>query len=130
MTRILVVEDDPYLRASLRFPLELNGYEVAVAANGKKALAHLRSSGADIVITDLFMPEMDGFELIAAIKESFPKIKIVAISGGGLLSSGKMFRGLCKNSGVHFQEKPFSAGQLIATIAEIAQSDTTQRRQS
>ena len=80
--RILLVDDDADLRAMLRAALQLAGYSVEVARNGRAALATQRHSPADILITDIFMPESDGFETIDGFRRNFPSTKIIAISGG------------------------------------------------
>ena len=80
--RILLVDDDADFRAMLRSALQLAGYSVEVARNGRAALATQRHSPADILITDIFMPESYGFEAIEGFRHDFPSTKIVAISGG------------------------------------------------
>lgn len=80
--RILVVDDDPDVRRSLRLVLETAGYSVAEARNGADALRSHHAAAADVVVTDLFMPDTDGFELIRELRAHFPVVKIVAVSGG------------------------------------------------
>jgi CheY-like chemotaxis protein len=80
--RILVVDDDADFRAMLRSALEIAGYSVNVARDGRMALAAQRHSPADILITDIFMPDSDGFEAIDAFRKNFPATRIIAISGG------------------------------------------------
>ena len=80
--RILVVDDDADFRSMLSTALQLAGYSVNVALNGRSALAAQRQSPADVLITDIFMPESDGFEAIEAFRRNFPSTKIIAISGG------------------------------------------------
>lgn len=83
MKRILVIDDDEQIRKLLRQMLEPDGYEVAEAANGNEGIDEYRKTPADLIITDIVMPEKEGFEMIADLKEEFPDIKIIAISGGG-----------------------------------------------
>ena len=78
---VLVVDDKAGVRELLNTALEDAGYVVATAANGAEALACQRQSPAHVVITDLFMPDIDGFETIQALRASFPATRIVAISG-------------------------------------------------
>ena len=80
--RILVVDDDADFRAMLRSALQIAGYSVDVARNGRAAIAAQRHEPADILITDIFMPEADGFEAIGAFRKNFPSTKIIAMSGG------------------------------------------------
>jgi two-component system, chemotaxis family, chemotaxis protein CheY len=80
--RVLVVDDDADLRLVLRLALEAAGYAVEVAASGAEALRLQRERPADILITDIFMPDSDGFEAIEAFRREFPGTRIVAMSGG------------------------------------------------
>ena len=84
--RVLVVDDDADMRLTLKLALELAGYGVEVAANGREALARQRSSPAEVLITDIFMPDADGFEAIDAFRKEFPATKIVVVSGGAQFS--------------------------------------------
>ena len=81
--RVLIVDDEPDVRLSLRLALELAGYAVRIAANGREALEQQREEPADILITDIFMPEADGIETIAAFRKEFPAARIVVVSGAG-----------------------------------------------
>ena len=66
----------------LRSALEIAGYSVAIARDGKMAVAAQRESPADVLITDIFMPDSDGFEAIEAFRKNFPSTRIIAISAG------------------------------------------------
>jgi CheY-like chemotaxis protein len=81
MREILIADDDAGLRESLRLALEAAGYRVRVAAHGGEAFALQSDKPADILITDIFMPEADGFEAIDRFRREFPATKIVAMSG-------------------------------------------------
>ena len=80
---VLVVDDEPDVRLSLQLALELAGYSVRIAANGVEALEQQRDRAADILITDIFMPEADGIETIASFRKEFPATRIVVVSGAG-----------------------------------------------
>jgi CheY-like chemotaxis protein len=79
---ILIVDDNADIRAFLKKALDTAGYSTQTAANGEEGLAAQRKQPADILITDIFMPETDGFELIDAMRREFPQVKIVVMSGG------------------------------------------------
>src|SRR5213595_3808823 len=79
--RVLVIEDNADLRDYLRLALGAQGYEVLTAKNGREALGYLNGHVVDVVLTDLFMPEMDGIETIAAVRRHFPKVRVLAMSG-------------------------------------------------
>ena len=80
--RLLVVDDDADMRLTLKLALEIAGYAVGVAANAREAIELQRGQPADVLITDIFMPDADGFEAIDAFRHEFPQTKIVVVSGG------------------------------------------------
>ena len=80
--RLLVVDDDADMRLTLKLALEIAGYAVEVASNAREALAVQRREPADVLITDIFMPDADGFEAIDSFRAEFPRTKIVVVSGG------------------------------------------------
>ena len=82
MATILVIDDQKPIRALLRAALEGDGHEVLEASNGRLGLARYREQSADLIITDMLMPEMNGFELMVELTRSFPDVKVIAISGG------------------------------------------------
>lgn len=79
---ILIVDDDDQFREMLKRMLELLHFTVLEASSGRQALDLFKQEPADVVITDLVMPEFDGLETIVSFLESFPETRIIAISGG------------------------------------------------
>src|ERR1700724_3811521 len=79
--RILVVDDDPSILQTSILVLENKGYEVRAAKDGFAALAELRRSVPDVIVSDLGMPQMSGFELLSVVRRRFPHIPVIAISG-------------------------------------------------
>lgn len=82
MAKILIVDDQPELLGILRRILEKEGHSVSDAKNGVVALRHCASEPCDLVITDLFMPEVDGIQLFLELKRSSPDTRVIAMSGG------------------------------------------------
>lgn len=82
MARIIIVEDDPMISEIYNRKFSESGFEVLLAGSGKQALETIRSEKIDIVLSDLIMPEMDGFELIKTLRggEYDAKIKIIILS--------------------------------------------------
>ncbi|HVZ03020.1 MAG TPA: response regulator [Dongiaceae bacterium] len=78
--RILVVDDEGDVRDSICALLEAHGYATVASADGRSALRQMERARPDLVLTDLFMPELDGIELITILHEAAPEIPIVAIS--------------------------------------------------
>ena len=83
MARILVIDDDDQILRTLHQVLEMEGHEVVDASNGKEGIKLFRENGADLIITDIVMPEKEGLETIMELRRDFPDIKVIAISGGG-----------------------------------------------
>ncbi|MBF0401325.1 MAG: response regulator [Magnetococcales bacterium] len=117
MARILIVDDDSSIRALLREILEEEGYQVEEAVDGKQGVLCYRENPADLVITDILMPEKDGVELIMELQESFPEIKIVAMSGGGRGLDAQFNLRIAKDFGaVQQMEKPFTRKHVLETV--------------
>jgi CheY-like chemotaxis protein len=83
MSNVLVVDDEPSFRSLLRIALEAGGHEVREAEDGCKGLALYSEQPADLVITDLGMPQMTGLEMMAAIQRDFGTVKTFVVSGRG-----------------------------------------------
>src|ERR1700747_1640899 len=80
-TRILVVEDDVTVRQTIFKLLVAEGYNVSTANDGFDALLHLQQAIPDLILSDLNMPQMSGFELLSVVRRRFPEILVVASSG-------------------------------------------------
>ncbi|HEX5612422.1 MAG TPA: response regulator [Burkholderiales bacterium] len=120
MTRVLVVDDDADFRSMLKSALELAGYRVDVARDGKAALLAQRASPADILVTDLFMPEKDGFEAIEAFREQFPATRIVAVSGGARLMKTDYLAAAGMVGADAALQKPFEMEKLLELLETLA----------
>lgn len=81
--KILFVDDDEMVRYALVEYLRRLGHDVTEADNGRKALTTIQTQTFDLVITDIIMPEVEGVELTIKLRESFPDLPIIVISGGG-----------------------------------------------
>ncbi len=82
MATILVIDDQEPIRGLLRRALEGANYEVLEASNGRLGLELYRERLAELVITDIFMPEMNGLEMMVELKRKFPEVKVIVMSGG------------------------------------------------
>ncbi len=97
--RILVVDDEPSIRATAEQLLAAHGYEVITAVDGFDGLVQLRRSLPDLIISDLSMPNMSGFEFLSVVRKRFPQIPVIAISGayqgsrGGIIADAFFFKG-------------------------------------
>ena len=118
-TYILIIEDDPIMREALAEFLEGEGYRVRKAANGSAGLAAVRFAAPALVITDIHMPETNGALVIAKLKEQYPGIPVIAISG--LFNSG---HGLDADAAITLGAacalaKPFKCGDLLRAVADL-----------
>jgi DNA-binding response OmpR family regulator len=119
MPRILIIDDDEPFRTMLRMTLTKLGYDVIEAPNGKLGLSLHLASPADLVMTDLIMPEQEGLETIRLLRRKQPEVKIVAMSGGGRINA-RDFLVVARMFGANRTlVKPFSREQLEATLAEL-----------
>jgi DNA-binding response OmpR family regulator len=118
--RILVVDDNADLRSTIQALLQADGFEVAVAGNGEAALALHRSSPADVVITDLFMPDKDGIETILELKKLSPKVKIVAMSGWTSTQGSDYLRVAREIGAAVTLQKPFDPQELSRVVRQLA----------
>ena len=116
MPRILVIDDDAEIRALLRQMLERSGYEVMDAPDGVEGIRLYREKPADLVITDIGMPDISGKDVARIIKKANPETKVVLCSGWGVqLDETEM-----KQLGVEVViTKPFDRENIIATINRI-----------
>ena len=119
MSRILVIDDEQPLRRVLRRILERAGHTVFEAQDGRKGMALWRQAPTDVVVTDIFMPEKDGMQILMELKHVSTKPKIIAISGGdprGLLDLKPAARFLGAD---RVLQKPFDAQTFLAAVQEV-----------
>ncbi len=119
MARIIVVDDEAQVRRMLRGRLEKDGHEVEEAENGRLAVDLQRENPADLIISDIIMPEKDGTEMIGDLSGEFPELKIIAMSGGGILDT-QYHLCLAKAFGaVRSFPKPVPLQELMDAVEEI-----------
>jgi len=117
MANILVVDDEEQLRTFLTLVLEEGGYDVKVAGDGIEALKSYHQHPVDLVITDIVMPEKEGIELIRELRNIYPKVKIIAMSGGSRNTVLENNLTLAKYLGADFiLSKPFSDEEILEAI--------------
>jgi len=112
--RLLVIDDEPSIRDLFQSSLSTEGYEVRVAKDGFAALAQMRGALPDLIVTDLKMPNMSGFEFLSIARRRFPQIPTIAISGE--------FQAAVEPLGVladAFFAKPFRFEELLAKVVEL-----------
>ena len=129
MARILVIDDEQYIRTALREVLEREGFEVSAAADGKKGLELLEDEGADLVITDIIMPGIDGVATLERIKKAHPDLPVIVISGGGnvapmeyepgAISTSAYLASAAKAGASCTLTKPFNRQELVSAVTNL-----------
>lgn len=120
MIRILVIDDDFQMREMLGVILERKGYDVKTASDGKAALQLQSKKPFDIVITDIIMPEKEGLETISELRRGYPRVKIIAISGGGQYKP-EGYLELAKQHGAdRVLAKPFGSWEILGAVRELS----------
>jgi CheY-like chemotaxis protein len=121
---ILVVDDEPSVRESLATLLNEAGYDVSTATNGFDALLQLRRMTPDVIISDLNMPQMSGFEFLSVVRRRFPEISVVAASGayepGDRVPGGVIADAFYAKGQHHPEELLCTVAGLIRTMAARA----------
>jgi CheY-like chemotaxis protein len=116
MTHILVIDDESSIRAFIRQTLEEEGYRISEANEGEQGLKVLRTTLIDLIVTDIFMPNKEGIETIRTVRQQFPHVKILAISGGGTRKMMEALPAALHFGAHHALEKPFTPAELVAAI--------------
>lgn len=119
MARILIIDDDDQVRTLLRMILEREGHEVIEAPDGEVGVELYRKEPADVVITDIFMPEKEGLETIMDLRLEYPEVKLIAISGGGHLKAHEYLHMARKLGAQLTLTKPFERDELLEAVTGI-----------
>jgi CheY-like chemotaxis protein len=115
--RIMVVDDDAAIRRSLHTLLSRSGYQVLEAADGSEAVRLWRNGGADLVITDLHMPNKDGIQTIIELLTHTPGVPIIAMSGGGQTKRLDLLGNVTLLGSVFTIEKPFTLTEMLNVVS-------------
>lgn len=123
MKRIMIIDDSDVTRATIECVLVALGHHVDSVENGVAALKKLQSEAPfDLLITDIFMPEMDGIELIEKSKQIYPDMKIIAISAGGMGIKGDEMLSIASDLGAQVVvKKPFSNDEISSAVSNVLQ---------
>ena len=123
MQRILIIDDETNILLMLKKMLERAGYEIDLASNGEEGLRLFRNMPCDLVITDIIMPEKEGLETIREMKKMKPKMKIIAMSGGGKISADNYLETAKIFGASRIMEKPFTQQAMVSTVKELLEDD-------
>jgi DNA-binding response OmpR family regulator len=114
--RVLVIEDEPDIARGLRDALEFEQFDVSTSGHGREGIKILRERGADLVILDLMLPDINGFTVCEEIRQSHPVVPIIMLTARS--QETDKIRGL-EVGADDYVTKPFSIGELIARINAI-----------
>ncbi len=119
MARIIVIDDQEPIRRIVRRALENDGHQVFEASDGEVGMALLEREPADVVITDIFMPGMDGIQTLREIRKRFPAIKVIAMSGGDSTGMMDLRRDAELLGAVKSLQKPFNARDIVDIVQTV-----------
>jgi CheY-like chemotaxis protein len=118
--RVLFVDDDVDFRNAMKVLLKREGYQVEIAQNGSRALELWHARPFDVMVTDLFMPKMDGFETMVALRRESPSLRIIAMSSGGVHCRPDMYLSTAGAAGADAAiRKPFQIEALLEVLNEL-----------
>lgn len=119
VARILIMDDDPDIRALLRDFLEEEGYEVDEAPDGREGVRRFREHPADLLIVDIFMPEVEGIETILELRRHDPSLRCIAMTGGGMTNDFACLQHAQQFGAARTFTKPFELDQLLEAVQEL-----------
>ena len=119
MKRILVIDDNDHMREILGCMLKRAKYKVSKASDGEIGLRLQQKNPFDLVITDIVMPNKDGIETILELKENYPDLKVIAISGGDFSVPNHTLETATTVGAIRTLSKPFARKQLLETVEEV-----------
>jgi CheY-like chemotaxis protein len=132
MRRILIVDDDPHICLAIRAWLKRYGFRVTIADGGSNGISALDNSTFDLMIVDIFMPNMRGFESIRVFHNHAPKVPLIAISGYAFAASetsGSDFLRMAMRLGAtRCLRKPFRPTTLLSVIDQCLSETEPHRR--
>lgn len=115
--RVLVLDDNPDMLASMKLVLEEQGFEVEVCARAAQAFEAQTRRAADVLVTDIFMPDADGLEVIQQFRSRWPRTRIVAMSGGGQRVKSDYLETARQVGADIALRKPFDPAELLRVLS-------------
>lgn len=122
MAKVLVIEDNQQVLYSYKRMLELAGHQVVGAVNGNEGTRLYREDPADVVITDMVMPEKDGMETIMELRKDYPGVKIIAVSGGGAIGPYCYLMTAQRLGANRILTKPIDKSELVKAVVDVVGS--------
>ena len=123
MAHILVADDQEKIRNMLKSLFEQFGHTVTVATNGKEAIQFYGENPADIIVTDILMPDMEGIETIRALRRIKSDVKIIAMSGGGTVGPDEYLHMAELFGAKRTIQKPFDVREVLDAVQVCLDED-------
>jgi DNA-binding response OmpR family regulator len=114
--KVLIVDDEPFIRNLIRDTLKPRGFETGFAENGVEALEELDRRPYDLVISDVVMPKMEGFELLKRIKKLQPNLPVIILTG---FSREHDISDFLLYGADEYLTKPFQVNELLAAVEKV-----------
>jgi DNA-binding response OmpR family regulator len=116
--KVLIVDDEPNIAISVDFLMRREGFEVLVAHDGEEGLARIRADRPDLVVLDVMMPKLDGFEVCKAVRAdpTLAGVRILMLTAKG--RAAEITKGLALGAEAYIP-KPFSTRELVAKVKEL-----------
>ena len=115
-SRVLIVDDEEALRTILSSELNSAGYEVETASDGSEGITEVKNKKFDLVLLDIHMPKLDGFEVLKYIKKEHPAVKVIMLTGFADLKNAIESK---KFGAEDFVSKPYDLVDLLTTIERV-----------
>jgi GMP synthase-like glutamine amidotransferase/ActR/RegA family two-component response regulator len=119
LAKALVIDDNVFMRVVLREKLMSIGLEVVDASNGRVGLEMFKREKIDLVITDIFMPEMNGLEVIREVKQIDPEVKIIVVSGGSIMRDSQWLQVAKTLGATKSFDKPVDWDEFLKTVKAL-----------
>ena len=126
MPSVLIIDDDDQFRKLIKRFLEKDGYEVLEASNGIEGIDMYKRFKADLIVTDIIMPEQEGIETIIKLRREYPTVKIIAMSGGGMIIEPDNYLKIAKDLFVQYTfKKPFARVEFLSAVYNLTHKDAS-----
>lgn len=116
MNKILIVDDEPNILLSLEFLFKKEGYQVLIARDGEEAMQLIENQIPELIILDIMMPKVDGYEVCAYVKKNYPKTQVIFLSAKSKEKDLK--KGLALGAD-RYLTKPFSTKEIVAEVKNL-----------
>lgn len=111
--KVLIVDDEPHMSQSIEMLLSKHGYSTRISSNGQQALKYLSEEAFDLILLDLYMPDMDGFQVMKQINKKYPDVLVIIITGHASTESAIA---ALRGGAYDFLKKPFEYEELLMTV--------------